>query len=99
MHTVEVLNRTLELAEQLGYGVRFEYLGGGAGGACEFGGRRWLFVDLARNPIEQLDQVAEALRQDPRIFTVGLSTVVREALGIDSPQNAYLPPDRSARAA
>jgi hypothetical protein len=88
MHSVEVLNRTLELAESLGYGIRFEYLGRGAGGACEFAGRRWLFVDLALNPIEQLDQVAEALRQDPRVFTIGLPPAVRDALGIAATERA-----------
>lgn len=82
MHTVELLNRTLEIAESLGYGIRLEYLGRGAGGACEIAGRRWLFVDLALNPIEQLDQVAEALRQDPRIFTIELPVPVRNCLGV-----------------
>ncbi len=99
MHSVEVLNRTLELAESLGYGIRFEYLGRGAGGACEFAGRRWLFVDLALNPIEQLDQVAEALRQDPRVFTIDLHPAVRDALGIAATETAKTDSPRRARAA
>ena len=95
MHTVEVLNRTLELAETLGYGVRFEFLGRSAGGVCEFAGRRWLFVDLALNPIEQLDQVTEALRRDPRVYACEMHPAVRDALGIASGQNFL----RTARAA
>jgi hypothetical protein len=40
-------------------------LGGSGGGACEFGGRKWLFVDLALTVDEQLDQIGRVLRADP----------------------------------
>ena len=62
MHTVEMLERMMEAAERAGYTVRLEWLGGAGGGACEFGGRKWIFVDLALSVVEQLDQVAAALR-------------------------------------
>jgi hypothetical protein len=67
MHTVEMLERLKELAEGAGYTVRHEWLGGVGGGACEFAGRKWIFVDLSLSVIEQLDQVAAALQADPRI--------------------------------
>jgi hypothetical protein len=82
MHTVELLEQALAVAEQLGYHVRHEWLGGSGGGACEFAGKKWLFVDLARNPVEQLDQVAAALLADPAIYTVDLSPALRKLLGI-----------------
>ena len=66
MHTVELLNHALSVAEKFGYGIRHEWLGGATGGVCRIGGQTWLFVDLAKNPIEQLDQVVSALQQDPR---------------------------------
>lgn len=68
MHTVEMLDEAIRVAERMGYQIRQEWLGGTGGGACEFGGRRWLFVDLALNAVEQLDQVTGALRDDPAVL-------------------------------
>ena len=70
MHTVEALERVKELAEQAGYTVRQEWLGGAGGGACYFAGRKWIFIDLSLSVIEQLDQVAGALRDDPTVGAV-----------------------------
>jgi hypothetical protein len=67
MHTVEMLERLKEVAERAGYTVRQEWLGGTGGGACEFAGRKWIFVDLALTVVEQLDQVAGALKNDPAV--------------------------------
>ena len=61
MHTVERLEQAIELAVQLGFEVRQDWFAGTTGGACELKGRRWLFIDLALSPSEQLDQVLEAL--------------------------------------
>lgn len=61
MHTVELLEQAIALAEQLGFQVRQDWFGGTTGGACELRGRRWLFIDMALSPTEQLDQVLEAL--------------------------------------
>ena len=70
MHTVELLARTLEFAESIGYEIRQEYLGGVGGGACEFSGRKWIFVDLALNAADQLDEVVRALQEDPAAATL-----------------------------
>jgi hypothetical protein len=64
MHTVELFERACEVAQQLGYEIRQEWLGGSGGGACEFAGKRWIFVDLALTAVEQLDQVTQALSED-----------------------------------
>lgn len=69
MHTIEKLERLKELAEDAGYTVRQEWLGGVAGGACQFAGRKWLFIDLSLSVIEQLEQVAAALDSDPVAMT------------------------------
>jgi hypothetical protein len=81
MHTVELLACALDVAESLGYGIRHEWLAGAMGGYCEIAGRRWLFIDLALSPAEQLDQVAGALQQDARIQTIALPVPLRELLG------------------
>lgn len=67
MHTVEMLERLLALAGQMGYVVRQEWLGGSGGGECQFGGQRYIFVDLALSAVEQLEQVAAVLRSDPTL--------------------------------
>jgi hypothetical protein len=82
MHTVELLEHALTVAEQLGYRVRQEWLGGAGGGACEFAGRKWIFVDLALNAVEQLEQVRGALRADPGVYTLPLSPAMRRLLEI-----------------
>ncbi len=80
MHTVEVLDRALTVAESLSYRIRHEWLGGSGGGACEFAGRKWIFVDLALTVTEQLDQVLEALRSEPAIHTVSMPAEIRRLL-------------------
>ena len=80
MHTVELREQALALAQQLGYRIREEWIGGSGGGQCEFAGCRWIFVDLALNAEEQLEQVAEALRSDPAIHAVPLRAPLRKLL-------------------
>lgn len=82
MHTVEMMEQLLNTATRLGYRIRHEWLGGSGGGMCEFGGRKWLFVDLALSTTEQLEQVVEALRTDPAIHVVELSPAQRRALDL-----------------
>ena len=82
MHTVELLEQALRVAEQLGYSIRHEWLGGAGGGACEIRGRKWLFVDLALNAVEQLEQVAAVLRADAAIYAVELPPAMRRLLGV-----------------
>jgi hypothetical protein len=65
MQTVQTLERLKDIAEEAGYTVRHEWLGGVAGGACQFAGRKWIFVDLSLSVVEQLEQLADALRDDP----------------------------------
>lgn len=82
MHTVELLEQALAVAEQLGYRVRHEWMGGSGGGVCEFGGRKWIFLDLALNAVEQLEQVRQALEADPAIHTLDLTPPMRRLFGL-----------------
>ena len=81
MRTVELREQALALAEQLGYRIREEWLGGSGGGQCEFAGCRWIFVDLALTAVEQLEQVAEALRSDPAVRAATVPAPLRKLLG------------------
>lgn len=92
MHTVELLELAILLAERLGYRVRLEWLGGSGGGsgggsaggsgggACEFAGQRWIFVDLALTAIEQLEQVLEPLYDDPALLMIPMHPDLRRVL-------------------
>ncbi len=82
MHTVEVLRDAVATAERLGYTIREEWLGGVGGGACEFKGRKWIFLDSSLNPIEQLEQVCQALREDPAIYLVDMPAHLRQLLDV-----------------
>jgi hypothetical protein len=64
MHTVDLLQEALRAAQRLGYQVRHEWLGGNGGWDCEIKGRKWLFVDLALEPLDQLEQVLDTLRRE-----------------------------------
>lgn len=82
MHTVDLLEQALLTAERIGIRYRQDWLGGGGGGVCELKGQKWIFLDLAQSPAEQLDQVLEALRQDPRVLNLQLSPELRSRLGL-----------------
>lgn len=80
MHTVELLEQACEVAQQLGYQTREEWLGGTGGGACEFGGKKWIFLDLALDKIEQLEQVCSVLRSDPGSYLLNLPQPIQQLL-------------------
>jgi hypothetical protein len=76
------LDEALRLAERLGYVVRQEWLGGSGGGPCQIKGQKHFFLDLALSPAEQLDQVAEAIRDVPLVHTLTLRPELRQALNL-----------------
>ena len=61
MRTAQKLNQLIQLAQARGLAVRHECLDGIRGGVCWYGGKYWLFVDLALSVSEQVEQVAQAL--------------------------------------
>lgn len=62
MHSVDVLEELIALAEFYDFEVRREFLGESTGGACRIGGQWILFVDLSLPAAEQLSQVVAAVR-------------------------------------
>ncbi len=67
MSAVEQLETLTDLAKDMGYEIRHDVLGGSGGGACEFGGRKVLFIDLSLSTFEQLQIVSRALCADPQL--------------------------------
>ncbi len=80
MHTVELMEEAVSLAERLGYQVRQEWMGGTSGGPCEFMGRKWVFIDLALSPRDQLDQLLEAIQGHPAVLSLPMHRELREQL-------------------
>jgi hypothetical protein len=77
MHTVDRLDAAVSAARALGYQVRMEWLGGSGGGGCEIHGRKWLFIDLALPPEEQLQQVQELLSRESATRDAAAQTSTR----------------------
>lgn len=82
MHTVELVKEAIALARRAGYHIRQEYLGGAMGGGCEFGGRKWIFIDISLGPADQLEHVLEALRGDPAVVGLPMPDELRRRLGV-----------------
>jgi hypothetical protein len=80
MYTAEILEAALRLAQQAGYQIRHEWLGGNGGGGCELKGRKLLFVDLALGPEEQLEQVLDTLRRCPTALNTAMPRPLRDCL-------------------
>ena len=70
MHTVVLLDQALQIARDLGYGIRQEWLESGTC-RCEFHGRRWIFLDLAEDRVSQFRAVSEILAADPDFRAAG----------------------------
>ena len=82
MHTLDLMEQAFATAREMGYEVRREWLGGAAGGRCEFGGKRFIFLDASLNQLEQLDQLREALASAPETMLMNLGATMREFLGL-----------------
>lgn len=82
MHTVELIEELVSLANRAGYRVRTEWLDGVGGGRCEISGRKVIFVDLALGPVDQLAQLVDALRADPSIASLPMPHQLRELLRV-----------------
>jgi hypothetical protein len=82
MHTVELLVHALDLASRLGYSVRQEWLAGSGGGGCELKGRKLLFLDLDLGPVDQFEQVLDALRHEPDAQKLPMPQELRELLKV-----------------
>jgi hypothetical protein len=81
MSTTAPLDAALESARQQGFRIRCEWLGGAGGGACELRGERWLFVDLALDPGEQLEIVLAALSSYAPISEAQRTALARRRAG------------------
>lgn len=95
MHTVELLDEALAVAEQLGFAIRHEWMGG-TGGACEIAGKPWMFVDLSLTTDEQLDQVIESIKSHQGVHSLPLSPAMSHLLDV---RPADLGESRSDKAA
>jgi len=59
---IQRLRSRLADARDAGFRIRTEWLRGETTGWCEFGGSRWIFIDLSLSVTEQLTQLEEALQ-------------------------------------
>lgn len=64
MSVIEEIDQLTKIAETVGYRVRNEYFGGTGGGVCEFGGKKYLFLDLALSSVDQLEKLRTILIEE-----------------------------------
>ena len=62
MEIRQLLHLAKQTAKDLGFHIRQDLLNGQQGGMCEFGGKRWIILDVSQNSIEQLHAIGNALR-------------------------------------
>jgi hypothetical protein len=87
-YSIELLDEALAAAKALGFGIRREWLDGQGGGRCDFGGKKWFFLDLSQSNTEQLAALLEVLREEPRLLQLSLSPELTRLLGIGLRQAA-----------
>ena len=80
MSTIQQFDHLVEIAQQLGYRIRYDYFGGTGGGVCEFSGNKWLFLDLALTSAEQLEQLQITLANEPLLATINLGEEIKHDL-------------------
>ena len=78
MQPEKLLKPVIEVAQQLNYQIRYEWLGGEGTRTLRYRDETWLFVDQSDNEAEQCTQITSALATDSRIEQLELSSPVRE---------------------
>jgi len=82
MDSVQLLAEALDIARQLGFEVREEFIGEGRGGVCRIRGRKCLFLDSGLDARQRLAQVLSALRSEPALAEVQLRPALRHLLDL-----------------
>lgn len=80
MNLVRQFDEFLDVAQRLGYHIRYDYFGGTGGGVCHYGGKKWLFIDLALTAEDQLDVIFSTLKSDPLFETLEIPESMRREL-------------------
>ena len=82
MHVARLLAEAMELARQLQYTIREEYLDGAGGGHCYFGGKKWLLLDITQSSEEQLSDVSDALRAETGLWRLPITPSLARLLQV-----------------
>ncbi|QEG21531.1 hypothetical protein [Mariniblastus fucicola] len=69
----------LEVAQQLGYRVRYDHFGGTGGGVCEYGGQKWIFMDVSLSAYEQLEMLEEIIPRDSLYASLNANSIGKRA--------------------
>ena len=78
MEINQMLKLAKETATDLGFHIRQELLDGQRSGVCEFGGKRWIILDVGQNSFEQLHVIGNALSLLEKLDQTEIPVVLRE---------------------
>ena len=82
MHSVELLEHALTVAQKLGFLVREEYVGDIEGGSCVVRGQKMLFLDPQLSIPDRLAIVCDTLSGDPQLDRSVLPTELAARLTV-----------------
>ena len=80
MHAAKLLAEAVALARQLGYQIREDDLEGAGGGHCTYGQKKWLLLDVTQSSDEQLRDAVDALRDEPNVWNLVITTPLADRL-------------------
>ncbi len=78
MEIQQMLTLAKQTAGDLGFSIRQDLLDGQSGGMCEFGGKRWIILDVGQNSLEQLHAIGNALKFADSLDTQQIPVVLRD---------------------
>ena len=84
MHTVELLQQAIEVAQRAGYTVQQDWLGGDGSGHCLVRGRKLLLLDLSQTAADQLKAVQDAMRGEMGLSQFDMSEELADLLDVRS---------------
>ncbi len=82
MHSVELLEHALTVAQKLGFLVREEYVGDIEGGSCVVRGQKMLFLDPQLSIPDRLAIICDTLSGDPQLERNALPTELAARLTV-----------------
>ncbi|MEC9096590.1 MAG: hypothetical protein VX776_08170 [Planctomycetota bacterium] len=78
MEIQQMLALAKQTAKDLGFDIRQDLLDGNRGGMCEFGGKRWIILDVGQNSLEQLHAIGNALKFLESLDSEQIPVVLRD---------------------
>ena len=78
MEISQMLDLAKQTAKDLSFQIRHDLLEVQLRGVCEFGGKKWIILDVGQNSLEQLHVIGNALSLLEKLDQAEIPVVLRE---------------------